>query len=41
MGENMTYTGFIGFTDRMDYINALSNNFSYCVAVEKLGPKLR
>jgi NADH-quinone oxidoreductase subunit D len=36
MGENMTYTGFIGFTDRMDYINALSNNFSYVVAVEKL-----
>lgn len=36
MGENMTYTGFIGFTDRMDYINAISNNFSYVLAVEKL-----
>ncbi len=36
IAENTTYAGIIGFTDRMDYINALSNNFSYCLTAEKL-----
>jgi len=36
ISENLTYTGFIGFTDRMDYINAIPNNFSFVLAAEKL-----
>ncbi len=34
--EERTYTGCIPLTDRLDYVNAMSNNFAYCRAVEKL-----
>lgn len=34
--EERTYTGCIPLTDRLDYVNSMSNNFSYCLAVEKL-----
>ncbi len=34
--EERTYTGCIPLTDRLDYVNAMSNNFAYCLAVEKL-----
>ncbi len=34
--EERTYTGCIPLTDRLDYTSAMNNNFSYCLAVEKL-----
>ncbi len=34
--EERTYTGCIPLTDRLDYVNAMTNNFAYCLAVEKL-----
>jgi len=34
--EERTYTGCIPLTDRLDYVNAMNNNFAYCLAVEKL-----
>jgi NADH-quinone oxidoreductase subunit D len=34
--EERTYTGIIPLTDRLDYLAAMSNNQSYCMAVEKL-----
>ena len=34
--ENRTYTQIIPFTDRLDYIGAMNNNFGYCLTVEKL-----
>jgi NADH-quinone oxidoreductase subunit D len=34
--EERTYTGCIPLTDRLDYVNSMSNNFGYCLAVEKL-----
>jgi NADH-quinone oxidoreductase subunit D len=34
--EERTYTGCIPLTDRLDYISSMSNNFAYCLAVEKL-----
>ncbi|RDU63938.1 NADH dehydrogenase (quinone) subunit D [Helicobacter sp. MIT 14-3879] len=36
MAENMIYNEFIPTTDRMDYINASSNNYAYALSVEKL-----
>lgn len=36
LAEERTYTGFIPLTDRLDYVSAMSNNFGYCLAVEKL-----
>lgn len=36
IAENMTYTQFIPYTDRLDYIAPLSNNVAYALAVEKL-----
>jgi NADH-quinone oxidoreductase subunit D len=36
LAEERTYTGFIPLTDRLDYINSMSNNLAYCLAVEKL-----
>jgi NADH-quinone oxidoreductase subunit D len=36
IGENRTYTQFIPYTDRMDYISSMHNNQAYCMAVEKL-----
>ena len=37
LAEERTYTQNIPFTDRMDYLAAMSNNLGYCLAVEKLG----
>jgi len=36
-GEVLTYPQYIPYTDRMDYLAAMSNNFAFCWAVEKLG----
>jgi NADH-quinone oxidoreductase subunit C/D len=36
IGERNTFLGNIPFTDRLDYISSLSNNFGYVLAVEKL-----
>jgi NADH-quinone oxidoreductase subunit D len=36
-GEAVTYQQFIPYTDRMDYLAAMANNFAFCWAVEKLG----
>lgn len=36
IAENRTYTQFIPYTDRMDYVAAMTNNWGYCLAVEKL-----
>ena len=34
--ENRTYTQVIPYTDRLDYLGAMNNNFGYCLTVEKL-----
>ncbi len=34
--ENRTYTQVIPYTDRLDYLGAMNNNFGYCLSVEKL-----
>ena len=34
--ESKTYEKAVVMTDRMDYLNNLGNNFTYCLAVEKL-----
>lgn len=36
LAEERSYTQNIPFTDRMDYLSAMSNNLGYCLAVEKL-----
>ena len=36
IGERNTFLMNMPFTDRLDYINSLSNNFGYALAVEKL-----
>src|ERR1700744_3125009 len=35
IAENMTYTQFIPYTDRLDYLSPLANNVAYALAVEK------
>lgn len=35
-GENKRYKDFVYYTDRMDYLSAMSNNLGYCLTVEKL-----
>lgn len=35
-GENKRYKDFVYYTDRMDYLSPMLNNFGYCLAVEKL-----
>ncbi len=35
-GENKRYKDFVYYTDRMDYLSAMSNNMGYCLTVEKL-----
>ncbi len=36
IAEGMTYTQFIPYTDRLDYLAPLSNNVAFIMAVEKL-----
>ena len=36
IAENLPYTAIMPYTDRLDYVNALTNNFGYALAVEKL-----
>jgi NADH:ubiquinone oxidoreductase subunit D/NADH:ubiquinone oxidoreductase subunit C len=36
IGERNTFLGNMPFTDRLDYITSMSNNFGYAVAIEKL-----
>jgi NADH-quinone oxidoreductase subunit D len=35
IAENMTYTQFIPYTDRLDYLAPLANNVAYALSVEK------
>jgi NADH-quinone oxidoreductase subunit D len=37
IGEQMTYIASFPFTDRLDYFNAMSNNFGLALAIERLG----
>lgn len=36
IAEKRTYTQFIPFTDRLDYVASMTNNLAYVLAVEKL-----
>jgi NADH-quinone oxidoreductase subunit D len=36
LAEERTYTQNIPFTDRMDYLSAMTSNLGYCLSVEKL-----
>ncbi|HZG87348.1 NADH-quinone oxidoreductase subunit D [Paenibacillus sp.] len=36
LAENLTYTQIIPYTDRMDYVSAMTNNYVLCHTVEKL-----
>jgi NADH:ubiquinone oxidoreductase subunit D/NADH:ubiquinone oxidoreductase subunit C len=36
IGERNTWTMNMPFTDRLDYLSSMSNNFGYAIAVEKL-----
>ncbi|MGJ9384737.1 NADH-quinone oxidoreductase subunit NuoD [Salipaludibacillus neizhouensis] len=36
LAENFLYTQFIPYTDRLDYMNAMTNNYIYCSAIEEL-----
>lgn len=36
LGENTTYLGSMPYTDRLDYLCSLTNNWAYALAVEKL-----
>lgn len=36
LAENLTYTQIIPYTDRMDYVSAMTNNYVLVNAVEKL-----
>src|SRR5258706_5366787 len=36
IAQNMTYTPFIPYNDRLDYLAPLANNVAYALAVEKL-----
>ena len=37
IAENITYANIMAYTDRLDYVNSMQNNFGYALAVEKLG----
>jgi NADH-quinone oxidoreductase subunit D len=36
LGENTTYLGSMPYTDRLDYLNSMTNNWAYALTVEKL-----
>ncbi|HBU69009.1 MAG TPA: NADH-quinone oxidoreductase subunit D [Elusimicrobia bacterium] len=36
IAESRTYSQFLPFTDRLDYVASMANNQAYCMAVEKL-----
>jgi NADH-quinone oxidoreductase subunit D len=36
LAEDLTYTQIIPYTDRMDYLSAMTNNYVFCHAVETL-----
>jgi NADH-quinone oxidoreductase subunit D len=36
LGENTTYLGSMPYTDRLDYLNSMTNNWAYALSVEKL-----
>lgn len=36
IAENIPYAATMAYTDRLDYMNSMSNNFGYALAVEKL-----
>jgi NADH-quinone oxidoreductase subunit D len=36
LAEDLVYSQFIPYTDRLDYMNAMTNNYVYCAAIEKL-----
>jgi NADH-quinone oxidoreductase subunit D len=36
LGENTTYLGSMPYTDRLDYLCSMTNNWAYALAVEKL-----
>jgi NADH-quinone oxidoreductase subunit D len=36
IGENLRYEQYIPYTDRMDYLSAMSDNLAFALAVEKL-----
>jgi len=35
-GENKRYKDFVYYTDRMDYLSAMSNNLGYCLTIEDM-----
>ncbi len=35
-GENKRYKDFVYYTDRMDYVSSMNNNFGYVLAVEQM-----
>src|SRR6478752_3703132 len=36
LGENTSYLASMTYTDRLDYLNSMTNNWAYALAVEKL-----
>ncbi len=36
LGETVSYLGSMPYTDRLDYLSAMTNNWAYAIAVEKL-----
>ena len=36
LGENTTYLSSMPYTDRLDYLSSMTNNWAYAIAVEKL-----
>jgi len=36
LGENTSYLASMPYTDRLDYLNSMTNNWAYALAVEKL-----
>lgn len=36
IGESLPYIQYIGYTDRLDYLSAMNNNFAWSMTIEKL-----